>query len=139
MEVPEESESKSFGSYLRLAVSPDSQWVALFMDNGVLRVIRLVPPGAVASGNETARLELDLSSDIDTAGAAAGANRLAAMLWLDNSSLALQWPNFVAVVDMAKNVHKLFYPSFIYMQPEACLFGPFLFFFWLGTSKCFDF
>lgn len=110
-----------FSNYHRLALSPNEEMVALYLDCSVLRVFSLVSGGGLE-----VRMELDLSARAAALGGGISDNNRVSTLpsglvWLDNSTLALQWSNFVVVVDMEKNIYELFYPSLVHIQPEVCL------------------
>ncbi|VUZ48753.1 unnamed protein product [Hymenolepis diminuta] len=107
-----------FSNYHRLALSPNEEMVALYLDCSVLRVFSLVSGGGLE-----VRMELDLSARAAALGGGISDNNRVSTLpsglvWLDNSTLALQWSNFVVVVDMEKNIYELFYPSLVHIQPE---------------------
>ncbi|KAM7537832.1 hypothetical protein Aperf_G00000069416 [Anoplocephala perfoliata] len=119
IEVQSQSgQTVSFSSYHRLALSHNEELVALYLDSSVLRVASLAGGGGL-----DVRMEFDFSKraaalDGDTGGINRVSSLPSDLVWLDNSTLALQWPNFVVVVDMEKNIYELFYPSLVHIQPE---------------------
>lgn len=99
-----------------MAISPNEDRVAFYLDNGLLCVANLGPVLDVC-------MELDFSDRAAALGGGSNGGHIATlpsdMAWLDNSTVALQWRNLVVIADMEKNVYELFYPSFVHIQPEA--------------------
>lgn len=121
-----------------MAISPDGTLVAFYLDSSELLVADLGTTLAVC-------MQLDFSARAATLGSGASGgrgegdrNQVATlplgMVWLDNSSVALQWRNFVVIVDKEKNVYELFYPSFVHMQPEASYYLGFVNDIWFFDS-----
>ncbi|KAL5110401.1 hypothetical protein TcWFU_005446 [Taenia crassiceps] len=92
VEIQSQSRQTRFSAYHKMAISPDEERVAFYLDNAVL--------GSGSNGSHVSTLPSD-------------------MAWLDNSTVALQWRNLVVIADMEKNVYELFYPSFVHIQPEV--------------------
>ncbi len=110
-----------FSSFHRLAISPDEDLVAFYLDSSVLWVTTL--------DMTDVHLEVDLTERASTfsgaggGGGGSGAPKFAtlpsSLEWLDSQTVALLWKNFVVIVDMEKNVYEFFYPSFVRIQPEV--------------------
>lgn len=120
IEVQSQSGQTVRFSYHQLALSHNEELVALYLDNSVLRVASLVDGVSL-----DVRMEFDFSRRaVVLGGGGAGISRVSSLpsglVWLDNSTLALQWPNFVVIVDMEKDIYELFYPSLVHLQPEVC-------------------
>ncbi|EUB64267.1 Vacuolar protein sorting-associated protein [Echinococcus granulosus] len=116
VEIQSQGRQNRFSAYHKMAISPDEERVALYLDSGLLRVASLGPSFEVC-------MELDFSDRAAALGSGSNGGHVATlpsdMAWFDNSTIALQWRNFLVIADMEKNVYELFYPSFVHIQPEA--------------------
>ncbi|VDD83465.1 unnamed protein product [Mesocestoides corti] len=113
-EFPNYPSQNLFSAFHKLAIAPNEALVAFYLDSSVLRVTSLGKDLEV-------QLELDFSERVVALG---GKNSNIAslpsdMVWLDNSTVGLQWKNFVVIVDMEKNVYEFFYPSYVRIQAEV--------------------
>ncbi|VDK22888.1 unnamed protein product [Taenia asiatica] len=116
VEIRSQGRQNSFSAYHKMAISPDEERVAFYLDNGLLCAANLGSTLDVC-------MELNFSDRAATLGGGSNGGHVATlpsdMVWLDNSTVALQWRNFVVITDMDKNVYEIFYPSFVHIQPEA--------------------
>ncbi|VDN42828.1 unnamed protein product [Dibothriocephalus latus] len=115
VELPPSYFSSHFSSVLKIAVSSDEQSVALFLDTDVLWVGSL--------DFSEVKFELPLRGRVSAVGSedktpVPGSHPLA-LKWLDNSTVAVQWTNFIALVDVEKNVYEFFYPTCIHTEVEV--------------------
>ncbi|VDM32837.1 unnamed protein product [Hydatigera taeniaeformis] len=116
VEIPNQSWQNRCSAFHKMAISPNEERVAFYMDSGLLLVAGVGPVFDVC-------MELDFSDRAASLVGNSNGGHIATlpsdMAWLDNSTVALQWQNFVVITDLEKNVYELFYPSFVHIQPEV--------------------
>ncbi|VDL98343.1 unnamed protein product [Schistocephalus solidus] len=114
VELPSSYFSTNFSSVIKIAVSSDEQSVALFLDTDVLWVGSL--------DFSEVKFELPLRGRVSALGSEEQTSipgcRPLALKWLDNSTVAVQWTNFIVLVDVDKNVYEFFYPTCIHTEIE---------------------
>ncbi|BHF64295.1 Vacuolar protein sorting-associated protein 16 [Sparganum proliferum] len=115
VELPSSYFSSNFSAVIKMAVSGDEQSVALFLDTDVLWVGSL--------DFSEVKFELPLRGRVSAVGSeektSVSGCRPLALKWLDNSTIAVQWTNFIVLVDFEKNVYEFFYPTSIHTEVEV--------------------
>ena len=123
VEVQSQIQQGRFSAYHKMAISPDEQYVALYLDSSVLLIANMGVTLTVSMQLDFSARAATLGGGIGECGGIGGQNQVVTlpsdMKWLDNSTVALQWRNFLVIADTGKNVYELFYPSFVHMQREV--------------------